>query len=186
MLTVARCTRAAVWNQVTGLLASVSGVQARLWTAPSTLPRAMARLWILAVSVGESLRNLGMECCLTHSLACSQVTAAGRMFFAAKALQEMQGMSMAARGASNAGYAEVRHKSSAARPGVWDLCCRILNGEKWRARTAVGSKAGLSVGECTDVNVGVIYQRVQLAYVGLVIDGSRDGAAGQRGWRAGD
>jgi hypothetical protein len=91
MLTVAHCIRAVVWNPVTGLHESASGVEGRLWVAPDTRRIPRAPLWnLVAIANADvSPRSSGMEYCLTHSLACSQVMEVGRTVFAARALLVM-------------------------------------------------------------------------------------------------
>lgn len=94
---VARCTLAEVLILGGASPELAFGVQAQSWEARDTVPNPMELLRILVVNAGGSLLSRGMECYWTHSLACSQVTAAEHMIFAVKALRAKQGTNMAAR-----------------------------------------------------------------------------------------
>jgi len=91
MLTIVRCTRVAVWTLVMGLPALVSGEEGLPSKARDTVPTPREQLSILVVNVDGSPRSRGMECCVTRSLAYSQVTEVGRSLFAVSALPAMQG-----------------------------------------------------------------------------------------------
>lgn len=99
MLTVARCTRAVGWTLVTGLREFVSGVEEQSWEGLDTVPIPRELLQTLVANAGESLLSRGMECCLTHSLACSQATEVGRRVVAVRARLVKQGTSTVAAGA---------------------------------------------------------------------------------------
>jgi hypothetical protein len=67
------------------------GVEEQPSVAPDTQPIPMALLWSLVAiaNADGSPQNSGMECCLTHSLACTQATEVGHTIFAARALLVM-------------------------------------------------------------------------------------------------
>jgi hypothetical protein len=71
-----------------GLHESAFGVEGQSWVAPDTRPIPRAPLWSLVAiaHVDGSPRSSGMEYCLMHSLACTQVTEVGHTLFAARAL----------------------------------------------------------------------------------------------------
>jgi hypothetical protein len=85
MLTIARCTRAAVWTQVMGFPDAASVDQSLEARDTLLSPREPPRS--LFATVDESLSTLGMECCWTHSSAYSQERGLGRKTFAARVRQ---------------------------------------------------------------------------------------------------
>jgi hypothetical protein len=157
MLTVARCTLAVVWTQVMGSFA-VSGVEVRSWEALDTLPSPRELLQSLVVIGSGTLLIRGMECCSTHSLACSQVTDSGRRTFAVRARSEKQGTNTTAHGGGDAVYAEAPRRDTGARLASLVLDCRIPSGdilseEILKVHTAAGSMVDLTVVGCTDLRV---------------------------------
>jgi hypothetical protein len=141
MFTVARCTRAAVWIRATGLADFASEVEDPPWTALGTLPNPV-------VTAGGNRLSLGMECCWTHSLACSQVTELDHRTSAVSVRRETQGTSKPAHGGGGGGggvdavCAAILRTDIGVLSAFLDLCCQTRSGAILRAHTAAGSMAG--------------------------------------------
>jgi hypothetical protein len=148
MLTVARCTRAAVWTQVTGLSATVSEAEGQSWKPRGTLPSPREPLQSLVVTADETLLILGMECCSTHNLACSRVRGLGHRCVAGRVRRETQGTSTIVRdGDGAAGYAVNPRTNSVALLTSLALCCQTRTEAIW-GHTAEGNRAGLIGAGC--------------------------------------
>jgi hypothetical protein len=167
MLTVARCTRAAVWTRVTGWGETVCGAGAQSKQAQDTLPNPREQPRSLVVIAGGSLSIPGMEYCLKHSLECSQVTGLGHKTFAARVRLGMQGTSMIDHDEDGAVCGGSLHTGSVALLASVDLCCRVRCEEILRDRTVGESMAGLSGAGYRDLQV-ITCPRARPICVGLV------------------
>jgi hypothetical protein len=182
MLTVARCTRAAVWTQVTGLAATVSEAQGQSWEPRGTLPSLMEPLQSLVVTADETLLIPGMECCSTHNLACSQVTELGHRFVAVRAQLVTQGTSTIVRDGDGAGYAVNPRTNSVALLTSLALCCQTRIEAILKVHTAEGNMADLIGVECTDLQA-VAFLLERRIYVQLMADTVRAVAGVLSGWK---
>lgn len=170
MLTVARCTRAAVWTRVMGLPA-VSEVEDQLWKALHTLPSPRELLPNLVAIVDGTLLIRGMECCLMHSLAYSQVTGLGRKTFAVRARLEIQGTNTVVHGGGGVGYAEVPHNNAA--QSIFSVPDRqILSAGRLKVHIAVENMVGQIEVGCKDWQAAVS-RLAPLSDVMLVADSAR-------------
>jgi hypothetical protein len=172
MLTVARCTQAAVWTQVMGLDATVSGAGDQSWKALGTLPSPREPLQSRDAIGDESLPSLGMECCSTHNLACSQVTGLGHKIFAARVRRETQGTNMTVHGGGSVDGAEVPRMGTAAPLTSLALCYQTLIVEILKDHTVEVSTADLSEAGYKGSKV-VVFRLVQLIYVRLMAGNAR-------------
>jgi hypothetical protein len=165
MLTVARCTRAAVWTQVTVWAETVCGAEDQSKKAQRTLPNPREPLQSLVVIADEILSIPGMEYCLKHSLECSPVMGLGHKTFAARARLGMQGTSMIVHDAGDAVCVGSLHTGSVALLASADLCCRARFEGIWRGRIAGESMADLSGVGYKDLQA-ITCRRVPTIYVG--------------------
>lgn len=169
MLTVAHCTQAAVWTQVTGLDATVSGLEGQSWKALGTLPNPSELRQSRDVIGHGILPSLGMECCSTHSWACSQVTGLGHKTSAARVRLETQGMNRTVHGGGSVEGAEVPRMDTAAPSTVLAICCQIRIVEILKDHTVAVNTADLSEVGCMGSKV-VVFQQVPLTCVRLMAD----------------
>jgi hypothetical protein len=113
-----------------------------------------------------------MECCLTHNLACSQVTGLGHKTSAARVRRETQGTSTTVHGGGSVDDAEVPHMGTAALLTSLALCYQTLIVGILKDHTVEVSRADLSEAGYKGSKV-VVFRLVQLIYVRLVVGNAR-------------
>lgn len=148
ILTIARCTQAVVWCQVTALHEHLSAVEGQGHWVQGTLPVPGELLQILVVSANKSPPIHGMYYS-RRSSACIQAMGAGHSVFAAGARPEMQGMSMVSRVVRGV-YAEARHMTGSGAHSTSVLCRHTVNEERLAVHNSGVSMALLSEMECMD------------------------------------